>query len=157
MKGYFPASPAQPRTAFGIDLLKFYLRMTLVSKAPALALSEALKGNLEDAGFTFNQKRVFLEQLYNVIPWFDALLRHIELCIAKLIDAQEVEVRCAQLANYLSNSGLITTSQQSLPGVIATPYPGGFDLHESTIANEYLRNRCPACFGRRHWGGDPDR
>jgi hypothetical protein len=96
-QGFFPSTPSQPRIAFALDLLKFNLRVSSVTKTSTQAMAEGLRGNIEDTGTYLIQKNAFLDQLQNLLPWFDAFLRRVERLVDHKIRDQTPLVRATAL------------------------------------------------------------
>jgi hypothetical protein len=134
-QGFFPASPYQPRIAFALEVMKFHHRMNSVAKIPMIAFSDALAGSLTDSGVSHKVQNTYYAQLQACAPYFDVLLRKIERITFSMINRQPPD-------HYT----MIET-------------PKAKDLHELLPgeAHPFLHQRCRACFGRRHWGGDPNK
>jgi len=61
-------------------------------KCPVIAFSEALTGSLEDAGVNIESKGAYLSQLKSCLPWFDSMLRRVEVLVTSKIDEHPIPV-----------------------------------------------------------------
>jgi hypothetical protein len=127
--------------------------MSGVSKALVQAFAEALSGSIKDHGFLRSEKG-FLDQLQSCIPWFDAFQRKIEHILCSRIDDQAILVSgpASRTLNIVAE-----LNTQSYYAEINTPKFSEEDNLTKGMADSYLRRRCQACFGRRQWGGHPER
>ena len=86
-RGFFPATPISPTVAFSISLLKFYVEISTVSKVPVQAFSTALVSSLQNKGHHFSKRAPFLQQIQFLLPWFDKILRKVDLKMWQVIDS----------------------------------------------------------------------
>jgi hypothetical protein len=80
--------------------------------------------------------------------WYDALKFQVDDYIDTMLDTYDEEQQDTQPTNA-DNAPLTATVARNEQGV-----KDNNAAH--TLASRVLRKRCPACFGRRNWGGDPD-
>jgi hypothetical protein len=130
--GYFPCTPKRCKTAFSFEILESYLTMSVQSSFSPAVFRLALISGLQQRQFALNSTDPWKNQLPDALLWFDALKRYIDVEFAKVLDDTEQQLFQA------------TNGPCSLP-------------RDGKVAAYILRKWCSWCFGRRTWGGNPER
>lgn len=127
--------------------------MSEVSKSPVQAIAEALVGLCEDNGELVEGRHPFREQLQRLLPWYDAFLRRVERLVEGVIEAQP---RSVSAHLHPGHACCRSFTQQRFNPLDMPQSPAAPAEHDGS-AHADLVKKCPACFGRRKWGGDANK
>jgi hypothetical protein len=168
-RGLFPCSPVYPALAVSIEMLEF-VSMLFVHLAPnETAWAEALVMFLARRGHVFEAQDSFRRRFASALGQFQVLIRVVNAEMDKQISV----ARCEVLSHDpIDRDDIVTAGVVALPGVdestpiAARSYTSALstspmtDLPTTstsdcpTIPSEYLRSRCPLCFGGINEAGD---
>ncbi|KAJ3792782.1 hypothetical protein GGU11DRAFT_653413, partial [Lentinula aff. detonsa] len=140
-QGLFPCAPLYPSLAVDLRVLDFARRLFLRISPNTTAWSETLEEFLHSQGFQMKGEDPLRRQFGNALHWYDSL----QIATAKSVDS---------LPPAASNSE--DEDEEGSEGSPKHHRSANFSAPPRTRPSEYLRARCPLCFGGKSTMSDRD-
>ena len=155
--GLFPASPLWPTLAVDLNMLDYVNELFVRSPPNTTAWCDSLEAFLGARSYKLETRDAIRRRFGNALQWYGHLIAQKELLISGVINEGRLKIE-ADIKPPLESEDLIEEGQNQEPPPSSSPTPTGDDAsdqsHETTKAtpdiprpSEYLRQRCPLCFG----------
>ncbi|KAJ3793185.1 hypothetical protein GGU11DRAFT_692266 [Lentinula aff. detonsa] len=149
--GLFPCAPLQPSLAVDIRLLNFVSRLFLKISPNNTAISNTLDEFLQAQGYQMKGEDPLRRRFGSALQWFNSLLhattQFVDSIVAVTRDSLNVSDDTLDVqSNESASESHSSEEDESEPRKRTRPDPDSASL-PLTRPSEYLRARCPLCFG----------
>ncbi|KDR65453.1 hypothetical protein GALMADRAFT_81864, partial [Galerina marginata CBS 339.88] len=160
-RGLFPCAPSAPTLAVDLNVLEFAQGLFVNAAPNTTAWCETLEGFLSARDFKLTTRDSLRGRFGNALHWYATLVDTKNLMIRDYLD----QVRGSILAmddddDNIDESDIIMHEPQALPDVEMSDASSPVDElptpKHSDRPSEYLRERCPLCFGGENWKKEED-
>ncbi|KAF8870464.1 hypothetical protein CPB84DRAFT_1855562 [Gymnopilus junonius] len=145
--GLFPCAPSRPTLAVDLNMLDLVRGLFLNSAPNVTAWCETLEGFLSARKFKLTTRDTLRKRFGNALQWYATLEDSKNQWMHKVINNVQKENRTVT----------DTIQDQARPGTQAeatepsTPVADDANTPPLDRPSEYLRERCPVCFGGKDW------
>ncbi|PPR00336.1 hypothetical protein CVT26_009746, partial [Gymnopilus dilepis] len=141
--GLFPCAPSRPTLAVDLNMLEFVRGLFLNSAPNTTAWAETLEGFLSARNFKLKTRDTLRKRFGNALQWY-----------AVLQDEKRLQVQ--DFINLVRNTEVPTSDspadEEKEPGQTEKHVEEGKEGDKGLDRpSDYLRERCPACFGGKNW------
>ncbi|TFK60259.1 hypothetical protein BDN72DRAFT_779639 [Pluteus cervinus] len=164
-QGYFPCSPVHPTLAIDVRVLEFVVRLFSELAPNHTAWTQAMEGFLSSMGHKLEGENSLRRRFQNAFRWYTHLKATIEHDINAKIDQTHYTTidngvlhtppqtpsvpsshpeRTDSTTSQLPSTTLSSSKRRAADDFLDSPFPEPQDRNRPS---EYLRRRCPACFG----------
>ncbi|KDR79080.1 hypothetical protein GALMADRAFT_136978 [Galerina marginata CBS 339.88] len=155
-QGLFPCAPLEPTLAVDLNVLDF-ARSLFANAAPnTTAWCETLEGFLSSKNFKLTTRDSLRGRFGNALLWYATLTDTKNLLMRDYLNkmrgavlSMDDEDDVAEDVHYEPQS-LREETTEPQPGDVEEEYNKNKDFHPNR-PSEYLRERCPLCFGGENW------
>ncbi|KDR70808.1 hypothetical protein GALMADRAFT_75558 [Galerina marginata CBS 339.88] len=160
-RGLFPCAPSEPTLAVDLNVLEFAQGLFVNAAPNTTAWCETLEGFLSARDFKLTTRDSLRGRFGNALHWYATLVDTKNLMIRDYLD----QVRGSILAmdddnDNTEENDIIMHEPQALPDVemsdASSPVDGLPTPKHPDRPSEYLRERCPLCFGGDNWKKNDD-
>ncbi|KAJ3792714.1 hypothetical protein GGU11DRAFT_818955 [Lentinula aff. detonsa] len=154
-QGLFPCAPLYPSLAVDLRVFDFAGRLFLRISPNTTAWLETLEEFLHSQGYQMKGEDPLRRRFGNALHWYDSL----QIAMAKFVDSVILGTRasldcCNELPPAASN--LEDEDEEGSEGSWKRHRSANFSAPPRTRPSEYLRARCPLCFGGKSTMSDRD-
>lgn len=154
-RGFFPCSPMYPTLAVSLNMLEFVAALFLHVAPNERAWSATVVGYLKARGHEFATGDSFRRRFSNCLAYYQILIRLVNAEMTRLIENDKhgleaeldtsTPVHERKYNNSQSQPSPFSSDETASPSAADSGTPGAIDR-----PSEYLRSRCPLCFGGTH-------
>ncbi|KAJ7577603.1 hypothetical protein C8J56DRAFT_1060774 [Mycena floridula] len=137
-RGFFPCAPKLPSLAVDINMLDFMNRLFVNIPPNHSAWSTTLEEHLRYRNYQLDTQNTFRKKFTTALQWYTSLVDEVNLDLKDALDALRPEVFMEMY------SEAETESKEDVDMNVPADTEPDF---ASMRASDYLRDRCPLCFG----------
>ncbi|KDR80500.1 hypothetical protein GALMADRAFT_62166 [Galerina marginata CBS 339.88] len=158
-RGLFPCAPSEPTLAVDLNVLEF-ARGLFVNAAPnTTAWCETLEGFLSSRDFKLATRNSLRGRFGNALHWYATLTDTKNLAIRDYLDQVRGSILAMDNDDSTEENDIIMHEPQAVPDVemsdASSPGINSEFILKIKLTwdrpSEYLRERCPLCFGGENW------
>ena len=158
--GLFPASPLRPTLAVDLNMLDYVNELFVRSPPNTTAWCDSLEAFLGSRSYKLESRDAIRRRFGNALQWYGNLIAQKELLISGVINKGRLNLWADERVS-LKSDDLDGDDQNDEPPPSSSPAPTYDDASDqsdeskestnersdSSQPSEYLRQRCPLCFG----------
>ncbi|KZV81541.1 hypothetical protein EXIGLDRAFT_568755, partial [Exidia glandulosa HHB12029] len=149
----FPCAPKRPSLAFSMRILEFIALHSLNVAPNVTAWAATFQGYWDRRGYVVRETTAFRKRLANALHWYEVLLNEKEAAVEQSLTVVIEEPAATHDTAENDDAASDTVRRRVDRSTPSSPH--GADKAEDDDNNasrqdrpsEYLRRRCPICFG----------
>ena len=147
--GLFPCAPVRPGLAVSLVMLEWACTLFLHMASNVQAWADTVEIMLKRQGYSFRKSHSFRRRFNNALVHYQMLIRLVEAEMTRMTNGVHPSASSDEAATGTTAAGITPTLDELTP-IDARQYCNARDppnFSAPDLPSDYLRSRCPCCFG----------